>query len=329
MRSGNEDGVNGRLAEFDVLRTVALGMILACHFVEDLGLWGIGSVLGLSGNFVFFMMSGALLGRGWKKAGEPPYGWAFLRHRLLRLAVPLWLFVVPWFVFLLLRGASISIKTFLLHMTLLNWVAHTAPGMFATWFVTAICVFYALVAVATHLRAVPWLLWCAGLVVAQILASLVGLHQAYFFLHLGFAFLAFFKGEALLAWMRRRTEAGLSVMGVGFVMVGIVGEGVAKRLGWTDPALHSWVCYMPVAVGVVSIVFTLSRGRQVDVFIRKASELSYEAYLVHMAVLLIVRPLCSHVLVYASGYLLVTFAVAGLLHGASAWLFSFAKRRLA
>lgn len=99
-----------RMAEFDVLRTVALGMILACHFVESLGHYTVGTILGLSGNFVFFMMSGLLLGLSWVSMGRPAYGWRFLRHRLLRLAVPLWLFFVPWFLFMLWRGQPFSVK---------------------------------------------------------------------------------------------------------------------------------------------------------------------------------------------------------------------------
>lgn len=249
------------MAEFDVLRTVALGMILACHFVESLGHYTVGTILGLSGNFVFFMMSGLLLGLSWVSRGRPAYGWRFLRHRLLRLAVPLWLFFVPWFLFMLWRGQPFSVKPLLLHLSLLNWFDHWFPGTFALWFVTAISGFYMMLLVVTRLRAVPWFLWALGLVAMQVCASVVGVHQSYLFLHLCVAVLAFLKGGDILAWMRRNAHMpAFAFLSVGCLFLGLFGGFCVGRLNVADPAVQSWMCYLPVALGVIGIVLLLSFG---------------------------------------------------------------------
>ena len=54
--------------EFDVLRVVALVMILLCHFSRGLQPLMIDVPLGIVGNCIFFALSGWLLGFKWRES---------------------------------------------------------------------------------------------------------------------------------------------------------------------------------------------------------------------------------------------------------------------
>ena len=63
-----------RYHDFDRLRVVALMMILACHFVRSIGFYSLDLVLGAVGNFIFFVLSGWLLGLAWQGSGAGTLG---------------------------------------------------------------------------------------------------------------------------------------------------------------------------------------------------------------------------------------------------------------
>lgn len=191
-----------RRDEFDVLRVCALGLILLCHFLQSTGFHLLGGSFGCVGNMAFFALSGILLGLGWSARGCPSYGLRFLRHRIVRLAVPLWLFVMPWVLYLVMRGSDVNFKGVMLNLLLLSWFSrggcHVA-SLGPYWFVTAIVMFYLVVVVLSRfaiLRRVPVLV--IGFCVLQMAFSFMGIQQSYLFVFLLAASVAFVKGDAIL-----------------------------------------------------------------------------------------------------------------------------------
>lgn len=66
--------MNRRYAEFDALRVIALGMILICHFIRNVGFYNLDIPFGCVGNMIFFAISGWLLGLAWDRKAYPAYG---------------------------------------------------------------------------------------------------------------------------------------------------------------------------------------------------------------------------------------------------------------
>ena len=197
-----------RYAEFDVLRVVALGMILACHFIRSIGFHRLDIPLGCIGNMIFFVMSGWLLGLAWESKNHPVYGWQFLKRRLVRLAVPLWLFAVPYMIWFKVSGHSLAAKDVFLNLALCNWFARI-PGMTPYWFITAISAFYIAVIALSRVK----LQKSRPLLVAAILAtfailiqtalSFCGIRYGYILVLMSCGALAFLNANRLLSFFRR------------------------------------------------------------------------------------------------------------------------------
>lgn len=311
-----------RRDEFDVLRVCALGLILLCHFLRSIGFHQLDIPLGCVGNMVFFALSGILLGLGWSAKGCPAYGIGFLRHRVLRLAVPLWLFVIPWVLYLLVRGADVNFKSVALNLALLSWLDHgvgRVAGLTPYWFVTAILAFY-LVAVAlsrfAFLRRVSVLM--VGFCVLQVAFSLMGVRQSYLFVFLLAASVAFVRGDAILNAIPSSAGgwgggvclfAAVSLFGVLYALVlcGVLRVGT--------PSVY--YATLPIVVALSAGVLSFMRGRKAGALVGKVSAVSYEIYLVHSAALGVVRPLCPSTTVYAVAFLALSLALAATLHGLS------------
>ena len=79
-----------RFACFDNIRCVALALVIACHFLQCKGGdGGLGVLCGGVGNCLFFLLSGWLLGIGWRHNGEGKLGAKWLLRRAMRLYVPM------------------------------------------------------------------------------------------------------------------------------------------------------------------------------------------------------------------------------------------------
>ena len=197
-----------RYPDFDRLRVFALAMILACHFVRSVGFHSLDLVLGAVGNFIFFVLSGWLLGLAWQGTGCGPLGLLWLKRRLTRLALPLWVFAIPYFVYLHLTGIDLSVKDVAMNLFLLNWFARL-PGMTPYWFITAIAVFYLVVAAITHigrlnenrLKVILPAIAVAG--VSQAGFAMVGIRQGYVFTLFVCGFIAFCFAPEMLEFVER------------------------------------------------------------------------------------------------------------------------------
>ena len=305
---------------FDWLRVYALAMILICHFVRSVGFHRLDIPLGCVGNMIFFVMSGWLLGLAWEDKNYPFYGWQFLKKRLLRLAIPLWLFAIPYMIWFEFDGHSLSLKDVLLNLSLLNWFARI-PGMTPFWFITAISAFYiAVIALSrvklrrTHSLVVTMSL-VVSMVLLQVILSLCGIRYGYILVMMLCGALAFINANRLLTLIRILASSNSITMITG-MMVGLF---IAYWcLVYNDLiVVGTPICYyatIPIALLVAAIVFSISskiKKSQIATFV---SSISYEVYLVHGAMLLWMRPVSESVAIYCVVFLIGTFALAILLH---------------
>lgn len=309
-----------RLDEFDWLRVVAIGMILSCHYFRSVGNCAVVDLpLGAVGNVIFFAMSGWLLGIGWDERGCPAYGGSFLKHRLLRLAIPLWLFAIPWMTYRAMSGYAPTLREACLNLSLLNWFARI-PGMTPYWFITAIAVFYFVVCMLTRIRRVRQNLICSAIVVAllcvglQVALSAFGIRFGYILIMLMAGLCCFLCAKNLLLFVRRQHPLLL------YVCV-FVGGGLFCLL-WRlyymgmiqNGAPSGYWCALIVAVVIALMVLLFVRGRVAHGWIMFLSTMSYEIYLVHAAVLFGFMPIAKHPLCYLAVFLSLTFAGAYILH---------------
>ena len=131
-------------SRYDVIRTMALGMILICHLAPHFSsrlMIPLHDVFAQIGNCTFFALSGVLLGRKWLVERCRDYGTRFVLHRVVKLGIPFLIFMIPYIVLLLLTGHSLSPLQVVLNLLGLSWFAKL-PDAGHLWFVSAILIFY-------------------------------------------------------------------------------------------------------------------------------------------------------------------------------------------
>ena len=323
-----------RYAEFDTLRSVALGMILVCHFIRSVGFHKLDIPLGGVGNMIFFVMSGWLLGLTWESRNHPSYGCEFLKRRLLRIAVPLWLFAVPYMIWFKASGHGIVAKDVFLNLVLLNWFARI-PGMTPYWFVTAISAFYIVVIALSRVRlqkSHPFVLatiLAISAIFVQIALSRVGIRQGYILIMMLGGALAFLNANVPLRFIQGQISSPIMIS-----LKSVVGVILFLSFWWLvcqDIIITGTpLCYystIPIALLITSLVFALPAAIQNAHTTKFISSISYEVYLVHAAMLLWTKPISNNIAIYAVLFLLGTFALAIPLHYVSSSVIKFMTGR--
>ena len=304
-----------RIVEFEILRVMALMAILLCHFLRAFGgCCQLDMALGTLGNLVFFIMSGWLLGLGWAYKGRPILGIGFLKHRFLRLLVPLWLVAGPYFIYLWVCHCPIPMKSIVLNLTLLNWF-EKVPGMTAYWFITAISVFYLCVVVFTRLfklipinnNAVFFIIVFVACI--QIIMELFHIGTGYIFTLMLGGMVAFIYGEILVKKIQELTGSFKTMFFSGFTAVisfGVLWLGFKIGLYENGSSVAYWFGIIP-ALSMVVFVFSLKPNGICNI-IKKTSLISFEIYLLHQIVLelvmgkLLVHPMLSFIQMLATCY---------------------------
>lgn len=250
-----------RIDAFDRLRVVALGMILACHFIRGITSSRVDLALGAVGNLIFFGLSGWCLGLSWLKKGCPKLSKAWLIHRVCRLAIPLWVFSVPYFIYLKQSGYNLTTKDVVLNLCLLNWFGRL-PGLTAYWFVTAILVFYVLL---FFLSKVPDLcnhrkqIICIGFGVTiflQLLLMILGIRQGYLFCLFVLAMWLFLFADEALMVIRRFSKQWFFLSLGSIALFVLLWQCFSNDFIQKGTSLAYWVS-LPVAVFLSMSVLSL------------------------------------------------------------------------
>lgn len=310
----------GRIIQFDILRTIAIGMILACHFIRSIGFHQLDIPLGCIGNMIFFVMSGWLLGLAWESKLHPVYGWQFLKRRLLRLAVPLWLFAIPYLIWFKASGHTLTAKDAFLNLAFCNWFARI-PGMTPYWFITAITAFYIAVIALTRVKryeAHPFVvasILVISAVLIQMFLSLCGIRYGYVLVMMLCGALAFLNANRLLSFLKKAISSPVIVLiksTVGVILFLVFWWLVCEDVLVVGTPL----CYyatIPIAFCITVFAFALPAATQKTV-VSFISSISYEVYLVHAAMLIWTKPISANIAIYAVLFLAGTLVFAILLH---------------
>ena len=140
----------GRFKTIDVLRAIAILIIVLCHYFEDGPLRScvnFGFYLGHVGNALFFSISALLYGLKFSKQDYAPLVFKdFVRKRIETIFVPLWIFLLVLIPLSIYSGfMHVDIGTAIFNILGLCWFK---PLQYAghLWFITMIlacyCVFY-------------------------------------------------------------------------------------------------------------------------------------------------------------------------------------------
>lgn len=142
----------------------------------------------LYGVYLFFMISGYLIGGRWLREDSPPI-LDYVRDRAWRIFPAFWVALVAAWALTRARGISIdaSVADVLFNASLLNWFAPEAhpPWLIVSWSLQVEWLFYlAMPIVAWLLRQVPqtarvWALWIIVAMLCVMLKSLGERHFAY------------------------------------------------------------------------------------------------------------------------------------------------------
>ena len=113
---------------FDVLRDIGLLLILICHFLTQFGgrfAFELHDITAGGGNFIFFIISGWLLGLKWRMKGRPAYGVDFMLHCCRRIYFPLWSYLIPFSVYVLSINSveHVACVKLLMNFAGLSWFA--------------------------------------------------------------------------------------------------------------------------------------------------------------------------------------------------------------
>ena len=269
-----------RIILFDWIRVIAIWGIVLSHFLMTfMSTSLIAGCLATSINAIFFSMSALLLGKAWCDKGRMAYQASFLVKRFSRLAVPLWLFLVAFFVVTYCLGDRFSLKSVLLNFCFLSWFAKI-PGIGHLWFVTMISllyiVFFLISRLWKRLNNNLWLFVGHSVICGffYICLTFFGL-PAYMAFILWYSVLLFVYADKILRW------CDTAKVGYPFVLFAIISSLIVLSLidldGPLKPILYN-------AVGVLSLFVLLIAFRNAQVlpkWVESNSAMSYELYLVH------------------------------------------------
>lgn len=314
-----------RYEEFDLLRVMAMAMIVGCHFLRSIGFYQFDIPLGCVGNMIFFSMSGWLLGLAWRNRGYPVLGWHFLRHRLFRLAVPLWLFAIPYMLAFSVLGCELSWKAVIYNLVLLNWFDRI-PGMTPYWFITAIAFFYLTVSLITQAALINEIRRCLvacfvtlTAVGGQVLLSCFGIQYGYILVIYASGLLCFlFSNEILFVFTSKRLSHVPITLLFAIVLCQLFGFWYFVRRGVI--IVGTPMCYYATilpAVSIIVLVFRLYGKLGSGKIISFLSSISYEVYLVHAAIILVISSRIDSKMVYFVLYLFLIVSGGFLLHSLS------------
>lgn len=308
--------------EFDVLRVMALAMILLCHFIRGHQTAMVDVPLGIVGNCIFFALSGWLLGFKWRERGCPVYGRQFLVRRLLRLSIPIWLFAIPWMIWLKLNSHSISLLDVILNLSLLNWFAKL-PGLATYWFVTAIALFYSIIVALSKMPCLREWKWntvvtlFVGAAMLSIVSSSVGVRQGYVFMLFMLGAWMFLFGDMVRAYGKTYAKLNLLIGVVGIVIVWQLFCAGKLQVG---SAVGYWLSLPSVLLISIGVVAMFDQYKCPKV-IRQISAISYEIYLAHSALLGVTHTIVhDNIWMYAVVWMLMTVVAAIALHWVSSIL---------
>lgn len=301
-------------SRFEILRVIGLACILLCHYALHINTRfadGVHDVLAPMGNFIFFLISGILMGMKWDASGKAKHGVSFLVRCFKRIYYPLWWFLGLYFAIMCIAGIRIPLTSAVMNVLGGCWLSKMYWGGHL-WFITLILSFYAIVFVISRWGGVRKVVQCTIVVACsaalQWLLWAMGIKQAYivaFWMPGCLMFLFYPEFEMLLTRLKQRRIVA-TVIGLGLAVLGYAG---IVMLTDNDFISRSWI---GAFCGVVLIaIFLLWCRKDISVpLIGFVSGISFDIYLSHSLLrFYTVRHACGNDFVWFFVYIVGAFAM--------------------
>lgn len=317
---------------FDILRVIGLICILLCHYASHIDSRladGVHDVLAPMGNFIFFLISGILMGMKWDASGKAKHGVSFLVRCFKRIYYPLWWFLGLYFVIMCFAGVRVPLRSAVMNVFGGCWLSKIY-GCGHLWFITLILSFYALVFLISRWGGVRKVVQCAIVVVCsavlQWLLWTKGVKQAYivaFWLPGCLMFLFNREFDMFVTWLKQRRVVA-TVLGLALAALGYAG---IVMLTDTDFIARSWIGAFS-GVMLIAIFLAWCRKDLNVPLIGFVSGISFDIYLSHSLLRFdTVRHACGNDFVWFFVYIFGAFAIgASLKFSREKFLGLFAQR---
>lgn len=282
-----------RIAAFDVLRSIALFGIVAvhvCYSFPDNSFRRAGQQLGGTFNAVFLLLSALLTGLANKHIKESPA--RFLARRALRVGIPLWIFLVFFFVAAIAwTDTTIPAAKAAAEFAFLGWPVKL-PGLGHLWFVTLILLCYALVFILDHNPALFDGARKEGFIfLATITTSLLfdqwNIPAVQAPLYLFFFGFIWKHATAIFSLAKRSmTRTASAIIATAAFVTLQIGSAIAFQRGlWDKSQMGAYVLGLVAGMSwIIFVIGLLERASLPHIVTKLFSTIaiiSYEAYLVH------------------------------------------------
>ena len=313
----SEASARARLPGLDALRAIAVLLTYIMHFswlyaatflAIDLETqratakqsfeqqWVTVQYYSLYGVYLFFMISGLLIGRKWLTEDAPFLG-EYLRDRAVRIFPTFWIALAVAALLAAMQPAQVSfgLIDIAANATLLNWFAPHAspPWLIVSWSLQIEWIFYlAMPLIALVLRAVPsqqrlLVLWCLTLALTVALKALgerYFAYPAYFSIGISVALRPHWGTLASQKLKLTPLVAALLVLHFGYATIAAVG---AAKQPWAVGHFDLFALLFLAIGGAIFIKITFHPPRRlITPVILSLGRVSYSFYLWHLLVLI-------------------------------------------
>ena len=306
----------------DYIRVIAMLGILVDHaicFYDSNSLNYSGIQIGGGSVTIFFTISSLLFGSKWEKSGYKPYApITFLKKRVLRIFIPLWVVVlasIPLEYWIKGRFEPVTIG---MNVVGLGW-AYPFGVSGHLWYITMLILLYISFVGISYLRLdrVKWYWWVlvfAGMTIGYLLGQdhLTTYSKAGPPMFLFVSTLMFCKGKKILEWSaNNKWLVSLSVI----TMVSI--SQYIYQLGWHDShkAMAVWSFIVAGFMSFLALYVWLEKCTEEKALpcVMWFSAISYEIYLVHQPLLEVCNQLFpSRIMMTAVWIVMTLLAVISL-----------------
>lgn len=294
---------NKHIITLDYIRVVALAGVVFDHWLQRFtntvlyysGLWMGGVCV-----TIFFSLSAYLFGKRWRQQKYASFSpVSFLKKRCLRIYAPLWLVLLLIIPMEFYWAHSFDIKTVFFNFIGLGWVKPFSVGGHL-WYITMMMILYVAFIFFSFFRLDKmslglWLFVLAAIVF--LYAAFPNLFMTYSHagppLFLWMAGLLFYKGGEIEALITKHSFLAILTVIVLSVTSWLL---YIKVPGWHDD-FKQWATLTTGLVGFIIFVVLMtiiSTTRKEFVLINHIASLSYEYYLVHLPLLVIVTSIIPY-----------------------------------
>lgn len=280
--------------KLDIIRVIAMLMIVFCHYFQIAGAIGFASWLNI-GVQVFFLISAFLLSRrsfsSLREVSE------FLKRRLIRIMIPIWIYLAFISAILLVMHQPLSPTTVALYsIGLAAFSESSLLGLGHLWYVTVMLICYSMIPVLDFLlKKIKSKIW-RWILIAAIAAFWIGLFHAYSYVAYGID-IAFFAVMFCVFKSQRHENPDRWLMSISWVpAILLSGLRVAVEIcPFAEVLRHTVIfegfitlskCFL--AVFLYSLLRCCLVCKNISPTMQYFSQISYEIYITHQFILLAV-----------------------------------------